>query len=330
MTNMQRFLKKIFWYFFVFWLLNLGLGYYLSTYESQDLAEAGQFYPSLRWNDYYNSQDSIDVLILGSSHAYRSYNPKIIKQYTKNETVFNFGSSGQSPKNGYYVLNEILQKHHPKVLILDIYYMVFTPDRELRNRRYNWQYMEYGKGKRDFFWNGFSFEEKVRLIFFPSVIYRRHLKAKLNKLLGRAYLLGKEGDYITNGFVATADTLSLNELKNNNQFDVFKTKLDELAEAQLHYLKKMKDRCAEENIQLVLMTSPMPKISVEKIGNYQAFSTFFSNLSTQWNIPFLDYNIKRIEEIEDEFHYYDDDHLNAAGATIFSEKVAKVIKDLND
>jgi len=327
---MRLFILQIMVYSSLLWLLNWSVGSYLRTYETKDLMEIGQFFPALRWQEYYQREVPIDLLILGSSHAYRSYDPKVIGEALHIENrVFNLGSAAQSPLISYYILKEILEKQRPKKVVMDLYYLVFTNDNQLRNRRYNLNQMQASLAKKEFFRNGFSTEEKVILTAFPALVYKDYLKPKINKLLGRPHLLKKKGNYQGAGFVSNPDTLSMEKLKYQNQFEYYQTETTAMTDSNLEYLKKIKLLCDKENIPLVFISAPMPEISVNKIKNYRAFYHIFSELATEWNAPYIDYNINRIENLSDEYHYYDDDHLNAPGAKIFSATVVEYLEKEN-
>lgn len=324
---MKSFLKKISLYSLLIFIANLALGVYLKSYESVDLKQAGIFFSDLRWDDYYSLKMPIDALILGSSHAYRSYHPASIQEEMQFENaVFNFGSSAQTPVTGYFILNEILEKQHPKIVVVDLYVMVFTSDNQLNNGRYNFHSMNWGENKKQFLKDGFSFNEQVKLLFFPAHVYRNHFKHKLNKLLGRNFLPAGKGQYEKNGFAFNQDTLAIEKLKYDNQFSKFKIQKGQITEKNLTYLKKIVEQCRAENIPIVFMSSPMPSASVNFIKEYTDISAEFAALANEWNVPYYDFNIKRVPEVKDEFHYYDDDHLNFSGAKIFSKKAAEIMQ----
>ena len=326
---MKSFLNNIFGYSLLFFALNLLIGYWLKSYESTDLKKAGIFFSDLRWDDYQNLNENIDVLILGSSHAYRSYHPETLSaQLPVDGAVFNFGSSAQSPVTSYYVLNEVLEKHQPKAVIMDLYMMVFTSDNQLDNGRYNFHRMPWGSNKNQFLLNGFSFSEKIQLLFFPTYVYQSHLKQKLNKLFGRNYLPFGKGQYATNGFAYNQDTLTIEKLQYGNQFSKFETPLSDITSKNTAYLKKIAAQCKAKNIPLIFLSAPMPELSVQQIKNYGEFSTFFARLSGDLKVPFYDFNMERISEIKDTEHYYDDDHLNLAGAKLFSKTVGEKLNAL--
>lgn len=323
---MSLFLKKIALYISLIFLLNLAVGAWLKSYESVDLKEAGVFFSDLRWEDYYNLKEPIDALILGSSHAYRSYHPATIKKESGLENVvFNFGSSAQSPVTGLFILEEVLKSHKPKVVILDLYVMALTSDDQLDNGRINYHSMQSGSVKRDFLREGFGFSEQVKLLFFPSYVYRDHFKHKVNKLFGRSYLPSGKGQYDKYGFAFNTDTLALAKLQYDNQFSRFDIHADQMTEKNLAYTQKIIDRCKSANIPLILMTSPMPVHSIEFIEEYQQIFAKFGSMAKKNKLPFFDFNIETMEELKDEFHFYDDDHLNLSGAKVFSKKVGKLM-----
>ncbi len=325
-AKMTLFLKKIALYLALIFVLNIAVGTWLKSYESVDLKAAKVFFSELRWEDYYNLDEPIDALILGSSHAYRSYHPATIKKESglKN-AVFNFGSSAQSPVTGLFVLEEVLKKHQPKVVILDLYVMALTSDDQLDNGRINYHPMQSGGVKRDFLREGFSFSEQIKLLFFPSFVYRDHFKHKLNKLFGRNYLPVGKGQYDSNGFAFNTDTLALAKLKYDNQFSRFDIHADQMTAKNLAYTQKIIDRCKSAGIPLILMSSPMPVHSVDFIKEYKQVFAKFGSIAKKNDLPYFDYNIETMAEIKDEFHFYDDDHMNLSGAKIFSKRVGKIM-----
>ena len=173
------FIQKIGIYSTVLLLLNLGVGYFLYTYE-QDLERADQFFPAARWADYYEQAENIDLLVLGSSHAYRSYDPEVLGAALPGQPeVFNFGSSAQSPLTSYCLLREVLRTHQPRLVLLDLYALVFSENNQLNNGRFNLTSMRYGEGQKAFFQAAFSWKEKLQLLLFPSYVYRINLEPKL-------------------------------------------------------------------------------------------------------------------------------------------------------
>lgn len=328
---MRKFLIKTALYGLLLFALNFAVGHWLQSYETEDLKKAKVFFSELRWEDYYNLGEPLDALILGSSHAFRSYHPATLEQEGSLEnSAFNFGSSAQSPVTAYFVLEEVLQRHEPKLVILDLYVMTLTGDSQLNNARINYRPMQAGTVKKTFLREGFSFKEQIKLLLFPSYVYRDHFKHKIKKLFGRKYLPFGKGRYDTQGFAFNTDTLDLKKLQYDNQFSRFDIHADQMTERNLLYAKKIIERCKEANIPILLMSAPMPKVSVDFIKEYPQISGQFKAFAEANKVPFYDFNTDRVEELKDEFHYYDDDHLNLSGAKIFSKSVGELIREIKD
>ncbi|RZM18922.1 MAG: hypothetical protein EOO88_39475 [Pedobacter sp.] len=79
-------------------------------------ASSGQL--DLRLKDA-NTTKNIDLLILGSSHAYRGYDPRIFKK--AGIKVFNLGSSAQTPIQTEILFNQYFEQFHAKHFIIDVY-----------------------------------------------------------------------------------------------------------------------------------------------------------------------------------------------------------------
>src|SRR5690606_38894975 len=67
-----------------------------------------------------------DILILGSSRAYRHYDPRIFRKY--GIEIFNLGSSAQTFIQTNYILQKYAQRFKPEIIVLDIYPAMFGSD----------------------------------------------------------------------------------------------------------------------------------------------------------------------------------------------------------
>ena len=70
--------------------------------------------------------DGVDVLILGSSHAYRGFDVRIFGE--AGYKTFNLGSSSQSPIQTYLLLKRYLDLLKPKLVIYEVYPTTFLPE----------------------------------------------------------------------------------------------------------------------------------------------------------------------------------------------------------
>ena len=64
-----------------------------------------------------------DVILLGSSHAYRGYDPAIFHEYGYN--MFNLGTNSQSNLVSYFIAKNYISRKNCKTVIIDVYDRVF-------------------------------------------------------------------------------------------------------------------------------------------------------------------------------------------------------------
>src|SRR5690606_34946967 len=69
---------------------------------------------------------NVDILIIGSSHAYRGYDVRLFG--SNGSKVFNLGSSAQTPIQTEYLVNKYINDFKPKFIVFDIYPKVLCID----------------------------------------------------------------------------------------------------------------------------------------------------------------------------------------------------------
>ena len=68
----------------------------------------------------------VDILFVGSSHAYRSFDPRLFS--AAGFKTFNLGSSAQTPINTEVILDRYLERLNPKTVIYEVYPETFCSD----------------------------------------------------------------------------------------------------------------------------------------------------------------------------------------------------------
>ena len=79
-------------------------------------------------DSFYELEDNtVDVLVIGSSHAYQGINTAVLwEEY--GYSAFNFCGAAQQIWNTYYYLEEALKTQTPKVILFDTYYVHASED----------------------------------------------------------------------------------------------------------------------------------------------------------------------------------------------------------
>ncbi|MFQ5607599.1 MAG: hypothetical protein ACE5GA_06610, partial [Candidatus Zixiibacteriota bacterium] len=83
-------------------------------------ARVGDIRGSLqRFREIEGARD-VDILFLGSSHSYASFDPRVFSESALSS--FNMGSASQSPLNTYSLLKRYYERLNPKVVVYEVYF----------------------------------------------------------------------------------------------------------------------------------------------------------------------------------------------------------------
>lgn len=252
---------------------------------------------------YSIEENTLDVLCMGSSHAYSSFQPNTLwKEY--GITSYVMGSHRQTVATTYYLLKEALNYQKPKVLLLEAYYFhsleKYVDEPSLR---FAFDGIRLGKAKHEMISDllcDLPWKDKVSF-YIPFIKYHsRWNELKNQDFVSRTYLKGSILD-----------------------FEVQKMKEPEipvigcpLPEYSVLYFQKIMDLCRENGIQVVLYSAPYNynEESYEGVIWRQQINFALKPYCEELGIPYLDY--QRMEDIS--FNYKKDfrdySHMNTRGA----------------
>mgnify|MGYP001339463376 CR=1 FL=1 len=323
----RKFLQKVLFFSLIVLVLNFLVGFVLEI-PTKLAIKTGNFYPSIRWKDFYAlEKNSLDIVFLGSSHCYRSFDPALIDAELGTES-FNMGSSSQSAITSYYVFQEILRFQRPKVVVLELYWKTLHDDNQFTNASYNYEYMQNGTPKRDLFINAFFPYDWLNYLF-PSFRYRRNIGNLVKLLVGEDAdkLFGRDDEwYEYRGFVKSVGEFDQSE-KNEFENYMFST-TSSIGWRNVFFLSKLVTSAKNNGIQVVGVVAPLPSLSLSHIANYEEIHSFYEYLSNDLGIIVVDYNlINHSERIFKDSDFKDDDHLNYEGVQkLCNDIVERVLK----
>ena len=130
-------------------VLFLGIGLLLYGRISEVLRRKSGAEADMIHTFYDVKKDSLDVLLLGSSHLYYGVQPNVLwREY--GIAAYDMGSAEQTVASSYFLLKEALAYQKPEVVVLETYYLWYP---ELYNGearlRQAFDGMRYGKAKRE-------------------------------------------------------------------------------------------------------------------------------------------------------------------------------------
>ena len=238
---------------------------------------------------------NIDILFLGSSHAYRGFDNRIFAEH--GYTTFNLGSSAQTPLQTNVLLKRYLAQLNPKLVIFEIYPGTFSSDgvesaldlmANDKNDFHSWQMMLKTRNLKTF----------------NSMVY-----ALENNLLGiddRFVEPQKTGEdnYIKGGFVER----KMSYYKPTS-YDKREWSFNEI---QFVAFDETMNLLLEKNIPVLLVFAP---VTTSLYSSYTNTTEFESMLKTA-DKTYLNFNNTNI--FIDSLHFYDAHHLNQQGVELFN------------
>jgi hypothetical protein len=244
---------------------------------------------------------NIDVLFLGSSHAYRGFDTRIFNE--AGIKSFNLGSSAQTPIQTEILLKRYLDFLNPKVILFEVFPEVFCSDGI--------------ESTLDIISNDQNDFESIKLVLkqnnlkiyntlFYSYFHSLYRNLDSGKYKNIEDVKKGEDTYISGGYVEKK--LKLFEYRKHIKFkEIFN-------EEQFYALERIIQVVNKRNVKLIFIQAP----STSSFYNAQINNLEFDQRISKYGI-YYNYNTK--STLSDSLHFYDANHLNQSGVQIFNNDV---------
>lgn len=286
-------------------------------------------------NTFYHDAKEVDLIFLGSSHSYCTFDPEY---FDKNTDLYSYqlGTPLQHPDTSYYMMKEVLNYKKPKVMVFEIYWDMLDDEFESKQSDMLLSALKNEDLKKEYIKDVFPFNEKIKYYFKP-VRYQQDAFAYYNKQLTdfvNKHKVDKNIEkqigieyYKDRGFLYTNKIIINEEFGKTNQFKNIDGHNWNMDKVQKEYIIKLKKLCYDNNIKIYFVTAPIANVSMEYIKNYNSIHDKISDFAKELNIKYIDYNIINKEEnLLKEENFYDDAHLNNTGAVIVQEHFINWLK----
>jgi len=298
---MKRFLKNIgvfiivaiIGYLITVFLVRIVLPNKYAFVTNVPYVPAGAGHLQSRLADVKNFSN-VDFLILGSSHAYRGFDPRIFDEY--GYSMFNLGSSAQTPMQSNYLLRKYFNQLKPSKVIIEVYPKTFMSDGV--------------ESSTDLISNG-----SPTFKLFETCVSHANIKTVNTfiysfadrKLLGNKYdqpkRIGDE-EYISGGYVATDPDFQ-------KEYEIPDSMAIDMKPYQLKALNKMLMFLKANETPYILVQAPINKEMYQCFRKTEEFDQKMASFGSY-------YNYNEIRELQDPSLYYDRDHLNQKGVEHFN------------
>lgn len=243
-----------------------------------------------------------DIMIMGSSHAYRGFDTRLFKQY--GYRAFNLGSSSQTPLQAELLLEEYIDRMNPEMVILEVMPTTFANDGTeaavdiLSNHRID----------------GSMVELTARVfnpIVFNTFVYSafRRVARPLDKVKESPQ---RSGDtYVPGGFVATNVTAKPDLTPGPKERIEFRSN-------QLRAFYGMLDKLEKRGTKVLLVYAPVTRVWYNQIENSEEIQDFFKAVDAKYGVVTY-YDYSRWIGDNDGDYFYDQHHLNQKGVELFND-----------
>ena len=265
------------------------------------LGSSGHLYSRIREIKNYGN---VDILVLGSSHAYRSFDPRIF--VSQNIKMFNLGSSAQSPIQTEILVKKYIDYLKPKIVIYEVYPHIFELDGV--------------ESSLDLITN-----DTIDINAIEMVFQINHLKVYttfIYSLWRQIFSLDKnykepvkkdKDDYVKGGYVARE--IGYNAVKKHYEKQKYSIQKDQ-EKAFKNTLELLKER----GIIVVLVQAPFSKEWYNSFTNNKEMNAYLNSFGLKY------YNFNKILNLDSRVHFFDSNHLNQKGVDIFDNKLIEILE----
>ncbi len=274
---------------------------------------------------YAMPENSLEIVFLGSSHAVSFFSPQEIYNTTKLRS-YNLGCEQQNLLTSYYWLVEALKSQSPKVVVLETYFLFpyelgeETPITNFHegslHKAFDYMKPSFNKLRAVYDICNIDNSQTMSSYLFPLMQY--HTRWKELSKTDFTYLSTYDKYYNLKGYaffdhVSNYEFNGYETIENNDTIEMVNTmKL---------YLNKIVSLCQEQNINLILVTTPTNQWTIQKhncVANYAQLHA----------IDYIDFcSSQMMYELQYTFAVDNSDygHGNICGATKISNYLAKYI-----
>lgn len=264
-------------------------------------------------NFYDLPEDTVDVLLLGSSHMGMNVDPSLMWDL-RGIASYNCWGSMQQPWNTYYYLKECLKYQNPKLVVMDVYGATFSGDYPgYDNIVKNTQGLRLSRDKiEDILVSSPEEYRSALLLGIPTYHYRY---SEISGEDFKNFFWNKHTQIqsidLTGATVQSFDILDVSGI----------TEPMPLAEKCETYLVKILELCREREIPLLLVASPYFLHEEE-----QARFNRIGQIAADYGVPFLNFNENYRElGIDPQEDFHDLAHMVQSGIDKYDAYLADYI-----
>lgn len=322
---MKKFLKQVALGLLVFIFVNavIAVIYEYPTYKSIENKTNRNY---LKWEAIHQRKNTYDLIIVGTSRAYASFNPIIIDS-SLHTNSYNMATSAQDIAETYYSLEEIFDYQKPKYIVLDLFFEASDDIYDYYQTFSNSSFFNSNQRRYDLIVKGYG-TSGILNFSIPVVKFKNYIKQDIIGMFSNNKSLRKENHWI-NGYLYDTLTVSKAEVSNFLPISNFENTTFDKERFDV-YFKKIELLVKSNNAKLVCVRTAYPPSRL-KLTKTDDEGAYFKTYMTKENTPYFDLN----NFIDDHTIYADHDfadyhHPNYKGARKASMQLVEAIKRIQE
>lgn len=251
---------------------------------------------------------NVDVLVVGSSHAYRGFDPRIFG--STGVRIFNVGSSSQTPIQSSFLIRKYVEQLKPELLIWEVFPNTFEGDGLeslidlLSNSRKPMELMSMVLKI-----NQVAGYNTWLVALFHSLLFTDHFSEAIHQ---------NKDTYVSGGYVERS--FHINKSKACVERDIT------LTTQQCTEFENALTMLKERGIKVVLVQAPLTAALRDCLQNKKAIDTYFQGVvAAGMASEYVNAGSLRII-MNDSLDFYDLHHLNQSGVEKFNDALISHFK----
>ena len=268
----------------------------------------------------WSSENEYDTLFLGASRTYKGIEPLIIDREL-NCNSYLLASDSCSLEDRYYLLESALEQKSLKRVIIEISFDAFADYWE-DNYVYEVEPMSKLEGigrKIRFSYGRFDFWQDEYDNVYPALMsygVERWICNMQGKAEEKGFVRSETASQVTPDDRIAAD---YNADRINTNY----------VEEKISWAEKTIELALENNLEVILINTPDTETKLWRFTGWEVYQECLEGIAEKYGVEFYDFNlyIGREDILNDDLHFFDENHLSGDGADVFTNVLVQVIRD---
>ena len=284
-----------------------------------------------------SSGADVGMIVVGASQVYHGSETSVLAEEMGYEEVLNASTASQSTDGAYYMLEDLLNRFDPEVVVVNLNWDRLYPKKQENLHRGRLLVGDYISeiGKLKYFLNcapvGQWFNLSYLYRFGGTVTSLKQLKYNYEirkKVADPEWKTDTDQDsyYGGNGYIVFKKTAPEGSM--NAETLTFSEDL--ISEHEAKYTRKIAELCSKKGIRLIWITIPTTLAEMYSVDDYQKAWDYLTEFCKETGYPYINFSMLRDrEELFPDTVFSDHIHLATPGAERFSKILADTIKKVD-